>query len=91
LVVDVDARTFSGIWDDLDENLSAVDPDMDPTNPPTRDGGDSVALNDYDSLTGAIPLVELCAGNLYVNLHSENHGPGALRGQIIPTSDACSE
>ena len=84
LVVDVDARTFSGIWDDDDQNLSAVGNSE-------RQGGDSVALNDYDSLTGAIPLDELCAGNLYVNLHSENHGPGALRGQIIPTSNACGK
>lgn len=81
LIVDANARTFLGVWDDEDAHdlgISGV-----------RDGPDSVALNDVDSFSGNTPLQELCDGNLYVNIHSENHGPGALRGQIIPTSNAC--
>lgn len=72
LDVDVNARTFTGIWDDGDAN------DLLPLGPSPND---SIPLSEA--------LDELCKGNLYVNLHSENHGPGALRGQIIPTSDAC--
>jgi len=89
LVVDAKARTFSGTWDDADENFAAVDLDGNPNNPHVREGGDSVALNDFDSLTGQIPLDGLCDGKLYVNIHSEKHGPGALRGQIMPTSGVC--
>ena len=72
LHVDVDARTFTGIWDDGDAN------DLLPVGPSPND---SIALSDA--------MGALCSGNLYVNIHSENHGTGALRGQIIPTSDAC--
>jgi len=80
LTVDKDARTFSGIWDDGD----AFDVGSNGRTP-----NDSVALNDFDTLTGQIPLDGLCDGKLYVNIHSEKHGPGALRGQIISISDAC--
>ena len=72
LQVDVDARTFSGIWDDGDAN------DLLPSGPSPNDSIELTAVLD-----------ELCAGNLYVNLHTADHGSGALRGQIIPTSDAC--
>lgn len=72
LNVDVDARTFTGKWDDGDAN------DLPPAGPSPND---SVAFSDKKS--------ELCAGNLYVNIHSVEHGPGTLRGQIIPVSDAC--
>jgi len=83
LVVDANARTFEGIWDDGDKNFDAVGNS-------NRQAGDSVSLNDEDPLTGNIPLEELCEGNLYVNIHSVKHGPGALRGQITPTSaDVC--
>jgi len=80
LVVDAKARTFSGIWDDGD----AFDVGTDGRTP-----NDSVALNVFDTLTGQVPLDGLCDGKLYVNIHSEKHGPGALRGQIMSTSDVC--
>lgn len=72
LEVDVDARTFVGIWDDGDAN------DLPPVGP---------SPNDSIPLSNAMEA--LCDGDLYVNVHSEKHGPGVLRGQIIPTSDAC--
>jgi len=80
LSVDVDKRTFTGKWDDGDAN------DLPPAN---RSPNDSVAFTLVDPLSGNTPRDELCSGNLYVNIHSVEHGPGALRGQIIPSSGAC--
>lgn len=80
LFVDVNKRTFAGTWDDGDANDLA---------PPGRSPNDSVKFTQVDPLSGNTPKDELCAGNLYVNIHSGEHGPGALRGQIIPSSTAC--
>lgn len=38
-------------------------------------------------LTDAISI--LCSGSAYVNVHSVDHAPGVVRGQIMPTSHAC--
>ena len=74
--------------DDLDVDVDTRtftgkwdDGDANDLDPPGPSPNDSVTFSDKIS--------ELCDGNLYVNIHSVEHGPGTLRGQIIPVSDAC--
>ncbi|MDH3610269.1 MAG: CHRD domain-containing protein [Nitrosopumilus sp.] len=86
LVIDTEARTISGKYDDGDENLNAP---CGSCTDGVRDSGDSVAFTDEDELTGKIPIDELCLGNLYLNVHTAEHAPGGLRGQIIPNPNAC--
>ena len=38
---------------------------------------------DSEPLTAAM-VVELCSGNLYVNVHTTLHGSGEVRGQVLP-------
>jgi len=35
-------------------------------------------------------LVELLAGNLYINIHTEDYAPGEVRGQVVSATDGLS-
>lgn len=65
-------------------------PDNDPgtlMSPPLPTGVTSA----MDSGTGVFPaasLSELFAGNIYVNIHTEQFGGGEIRGQVVPAPGA---
>lgn len=52
------------------------------------DDGDE-NLEGAPSLKLSDSIETLCSGNAYVNVHSVDHAPGVIRGQIEPTSRVC--